>query len=110
MQRQVYDNIAESSPTEPFEFHDRVLNADEPKLNLLQTENPDAVIEKLTPRIGTEIRRLQLSNLTDAQKINFCCWLLSVAFFFFFLLFFIFFPRDQDADVSQCEYVHLYSL
>ncbi|QKX57205.1 uncharacterized protein TRUGW13939_04313 [Talaromyces rugulosus] len=64
----VYDNITKFPPTESFEFHDRGLDADKSKPNLLQTGNPDVIVDKLTPRVGTEIRGLQLSSLTDAQK------------------------------------------
>ncbi|CRG86353.1 hypothetical protein PISL3812_03358 [Talaromyces islandicus] len=43
-------------------------DADKSKPNILRTGNPDVVVNKLTPRVGTEIRGLQLSGLTDAQK------------------------------------------
>ena len=52
---------------EPFEFHDRGLEADKEKANLFKSD-PSVSIKKLTPRIGTEIDGLQLSQLSDAQK------------------------------------------
>lgn len=42
--------------------------ADEAKPHLLGLNDPDVKITKLTPRIGTEISGLQLSELSDAQK------------------------------------------
>ncbi|KAL1984908.1 hypothetical protein VTN96DRAFT_8567 [Rasamsonia emersonii] len=64
----VYDTVTKFPPLEPFDFHDRGHLADKDKPNLLQPDNPNVVVTKLTPRIGTEIRGLQLSQLTDAQK------------------------------------------
>lgn len=64
----VYDNVTKFPPTEPFEFRDRGLDADKSKPNILQIGNSDVVVNKLTPRVGTEIRGLQLSSLTDTQK------------------------------------------
>lgn len=55
-------------PLEPFEFHDRGLAANKEKPNLIPQDNPDVKVTKLTPVIGTEIRGLQLSKLSDAQK------------------------------------------
>lgn len=62
----VYDNETKFPPLEPFEFVDRGLSADKAKTNLLQ--DPAAQVTELTPRVGTEIRGLQLSRLTDNQK------------------------------------------
>lgn len=64
----MYDNTTTFPPTQPFEFHDRGLDADPAKPHLLNTNDPNVTVTKLTPRIGTEIRGLQLSQLTDAQK------------------------------------------
>ncbi|RFU29761.1 hypothetical protein B7463_g6560, partial [Scytalidium lignicola] len=64
----VYDNVTTYPPTEPFEFVDRGLSADKAKPHLLGTNDPNVVVTQLTPRIGTEIKGLQLSQLTDAQK------------------------------------------
>lgn len=38
------------------------------KSNLFSKDNADLKVTKLTPVIGTEIRGLQLSQLTDQQK------------------------------------------
>jgi sulfonate dioxygenase len=62
----VYDEKSIFPPTELFEFHDRGLDADKKKPHLF--EAPGATFSKLTPRIGTEVSGLQLSQLTDAQK------------------------------------------
>jgi sulfonate dioxygenase len=62
----VYDNETKFPPLESFEFVDRGLSADKAKANLLQ--DPTAQVTELTPRVGTEIRGLQLSKLTDTQK------------------------------------------
>lgn len=51
-----------------FDFKDRGLDADPAKPNLLPKGNSDLKVTKLTPRVGTEITGLQLSQLTDAQK------------------------------------------
>ncbi|KAL3478542.1 hypothetical protein BJX99DRAFT_269214 [Aspergillus californicus] len=64
----VYDNETKFPPTEPFEFNDRGHAADKEKPHLFKTGDPSVDISKLTPRVGTEIRGLQLSQLTDDQK------------------------------------------
>jgi sulfonate dioxygenase len=62
----VYDEKTTFPPTELFDFHDRGLDADKAKPNLFKS--PGAALTKLTPRVGTEVKGLQLSQLTDAQK------------------------------------------
>lgn len=37
-------------------------------MHLLSEENPDVTVTRLTPRVGTEIKGLQISQLTDVQK------------------------------------------
>jgi hypothetical protein len=64
----VYDNTTVFPPTEPFKVTDKGSLADKAKPHLFSTNNPEVSITKLTPRIGTEIKGLQLSQLTDAQK------------------------------------------
>ena len=64
----VYDETTSFPPTEPFEAVHRGLEADKAKPNLFQSGNSSVEITRLTPRIGTEIKGLQLSQLTDAQK------------------------------------------
>ncbi|KAL2010378.1 hypothetical protein VTN00DRAFT_6185 [Thermoascus crustaceus] len=64
----VYDEETKFEPTPPFEFTDRGHAADKAKPHLLATGDPNVVVTKLTPLIGTEIRGLQLSQLTDEQK------------------------------------------
>ncbi|KAF2689028.1 dioxygenase-like protein [Lentithecium fluviatile CBS 122367] len=64
----VYDTTTKFPPTELFDFEDRGLHADPAKPNLLQKDNTNLKVSKLTPRVGTEITGLQLSQLTDAQK------------------------------------------
>ncbi|KAL2814675.1 hypothetical protein BDW59DRAFT_167083 [Aspergillus cavernicola] len=64
----VYDNATKLPPTEPFEVNDRGHAADKAKPHLFKTGDPNVDITKLTPRVGTEVRGLQLSQLTDAQK------------------------------------------
>jgi len=64
----VYDNETVFPPLEPTEFADRGLAADKSKPNLFRKDDPNIVATKLTPLIGTEIRGLQLSQLTDSQK------------------------------------------
>jgi len=64
----VYDNATVFPATEPFEVVDKGTLADKAKPHLFQTNNSDVVITKLTPRVGTEIRGLQLSQLSDNQK------------------------------------------
>ena len=64
----VYDETTTFPPTEPFEVHHRGLEADKSKPNLLNSGDPKVQITRLTPRVGTEIRGLQLSQLSDAQK------------------------------------------
>ena len=64
----VYDNTTVFPPTEPFEFSDKGALADKAKPHLFNTNNPRVSIAKLTPRVGTEIKGLQLSQLTDVQK------------------------------------------
>lgn len=62
----VHDETTTFPPVEPFEFHDRGLDADKAKSNLLN--HPGIAMTRLTPRIGTEISGVQLSELSDAQK------------------------------------------
>lgn len=64
----VYDTTTKFPPTELFDFDDRGQHADPARLNLLPKNNPSLKSVKLTPRIGTEITGLQLSQLSDAQK------------------------------------------
>ncbi|KAH9893769.1 TauD-domain-containing protein [Xylariomycetidae sp. FL2044] len=64
----VYDQETKFPPLEPFEFVDRGLRADKVKPHLLQLNDPNVKVTKLTPRVGTEITGLQLSELTDEQK------------------------------------------
>lgn len=62
----VYDTTTKFPPTPLFEYHDRGHQADPKKPNLFSDANIKAI--KLTPRIGTEITGLQLSQLNGAQK------------------------------------------
>lgn len=62
----VHDETTTFPPTEPFEFVDRGVKADKAKPNLLGANG--VIATKLTPRIGTEISGVQLSQLNDAQK------------------------------------------
>ncbi|KAJ4332331.1 hypothetical protein N0V95_009683 [Ascochyta clinopodiicola] len=64
----VYDTTTKFPPTELFDFDDRGHHADPSKTNLLSKDNTNLQVTKLTPRIGTEITGLQLSQLTPAQK------------------------------------------
>lgn len=64
----VYDETTKFPPTEPFEFVDRGAKADKAKPHLLNPQNAKLEVTKLTPRVGTEIKGLQLSELTDVQK------------------------------------------
>lgn len=62
----VHDETTTFPATEPFEFTDRGLKADKAKPHLLGAQGVTAT--KLTPRIGTEISGVQLSQLSDDQK------------------------------------------
>ena len=62
----VHDETTTFPKVEPFDFHDRGLDADKAKPNLLN--HPGISLTRLTPRIGTEISGAQLSELSDAQK------------------------------------------
>ncbi|KAL4815259.1 hypothetical protein BDW67DRAFT_176538 [Aspergillus spinulosporus] len=64
----VYDTTTTFPPTEPFDHQDRGLNAEKSKPHLFQTGDPSVSITKLTPRVGSEVRGLQLSQLSDVQK------------------------------------------
>jgi sulfonate dioxygenase len=64
----VYDNETKFPPLEHTDFTDRGISADKEKPNLLQKDSTTVVATKLTPLVGTEIRGLQLSQLTDVQK------------------------------------------
>ncbi len=55
-------------PTEPFEFVDKGTLADKAKPHLFATNDPNVAVTQLTPRVGTEIKGLQLSKLSDDQK------------------------------------------
>jgi sulfonate dioxygenase len=64
----VYDETTTFPPTEPFEVRHRGLEADKAKPNLFNSGDSNVEITRLTPRVGTEIKGLQLSQLSDAQK------------------------------------------
>lgn len=64
----VYDETTTFPPVEPFDVHHRGLDADKAKPNLLNSGQSNVEITRLTPRVGTEIKGLQLSQLSDAQK------------------------------------------
>lgn len=64
----VYDETTKFPPTELFEFVDRGTKADKAKPHLLNPHNSKLEVTKLTPRVGTEIKGLQLSELTNVQK------------------------------------------
>jgi sulfonate dioxygenase len=64
----VYDETTAFPPLKPFEFNDRGLVANRAKANLLAEDNPEVSVSKISPVIGTEIRGLQLSQLTNQQK------------------------------------------
>jgi sulfonate dioxygenase len=64
----VYDEITTFPAIEPYDFHDRGLDADPAKPNLLVPGSDTVRATKITPGVGTEIRGLQLSQLSDAQK------------------------------------------
>lgn len=64
----VYDNTTVFPPTEPFDFTDKGTLADKAKPSLFAINDDNVKITKLTPRVGTEIRGLQLSKLSDDQK------------------------------------------
>ncbi|KAJ7149210.1 TauD-domain-containing protein [Mycena crocata] len=49
----------------PFEFADPALRADKQKPNLL---TPSAVMEDITPKMGTVLRNVQLGDLSDKAK------------------------------------------
>ncbi|KAJ7119722.1 alpha-ketoglutarate-dependent taurine dioxygenase [Mycena epipterygia] len=49
----------------PFEFVDPALRADKKKLNLL---TPSVVIEDISPKMGTVLRNVQLTQLSDKGK------------------------------------------
>ncbi|KAK3681018.1 hypothetical protein B0T22DRAFT_540358 [Podospora appendiculata] len=53
---------------QPFAFRDRGLAADNGKPNLLPKDHPDIKATNLTPVIGTEIRGLQFSALSDTVQ------------------------------------------
>ncbi|KAL4747275.1 hypothetical protein BDW72DRAFT_206630 [Aspergillus terricola var. indicus] len=67
----VYDTTTTFPPTEPFDHRDRGLNADKSKPHLFQTGGPAVSITKLTPRVGSEVRGLQLSQLSDRGVVVF---------------------------------------
>ncbi len=52
-------------PLPPFEFEDPALRADKAKPSLLSQAT---ALEEITPRMGTVLRGVQLTSLTDAAK------------------------------------------
>jgi len=64
----VYDNETKFPALQPFDFVDRGSVADKAKPHLLAQKDSKVKFTELTPRIGTEVRGLQLSQLTDPQK------------------------------------------
>ncbi|OAA60202.1 Taurine catabolism dioxygenase TauD/TfdA [Niveomyces insectorum RCEF 264] len=66
----VWNPINELPPLEAFDFVDKGALADKAKPHLLSAieNHSDASITNITPRVGSEIVGLQLSQLTDEQK------------------------------------------
>ncbi|KAL3421626.1 alpha-ketoglutarate-dependent taurine dioxygenase (TfdA family) [Phlyctema vagabunda] len=64
----VYDNTTIFPATEPFDVIDKGGLADKAKPHLFSTNDPKVSITRLTPRVGSEIKGLQLSELSDDQK------------------------------------------
>ncbi|KAI1617383.1 cytochrome P450 [Exophiala viscosa] len=64
----VFDVNTSIPPFESFEFTDKGTLADRTKPHLFSTKDPDVSIKPITPRIGTEVKGLQLSQLSDVQK------------------------------------------
>lgn len=64
----VYDTTTVFPPTEPFDVVDKGTLANKAKPHLFNTGDTNITITKLTPRVGSEIEGLQLSQLSDAQK------------------------------------------
>lgn len=85
--------------TEPFEFRDRGLDADKEKPNLLKAEG--IVVKRLTPRIGSEIDGIQLSQLNDAQKNELALLIAERGVVVF---------RNQDFKDSMCLIFSFYIL
>jgi hypothetical protein len=91
----IYDNVTKFPPTEPIEFTDRGLNADKEKPNLLKAEGVS--VTRLTPRIGTEIQGIQLSQLSDVQKDELALLIAERGVVVF---------RDQDFKDGETLHVH----
>jgi len=64
----VYDEETKFPPLQLYEFTDRGLFANKSKPNLIPENDPKIKVTKLTPTVGTEIRGLQLSKLSNQQK------------------------------------------
>lgn len=64
----VYDNTTVFPPTEPCEVVDKGTLADKTKPHLFNTGDANVSITKLTPRVGSEVKGLQLSQLSNSQK------------------------------------------
>ncbi|KAL1837437.1 hypothetical protein VTK73DRAFT_4696 [Phialemonium thermophilum] len=66
----VWNPITELEALEPFDFVDKGAVADKAKPHLFSAlkTRPNASITKITPRVGSEVKGLQLSQLTDEQK------------------------------------------
>ncbi|CCH44549.1 Alpha-ketoglutarate-dependent sulfonate dioxygenase [Wickerhamomyces ciferrii] len=63
-----WDTKTKFEPYELFEIKDRGLFADKSYKNLLSKDNKDLQTSDLTPKFGTEIKGVQLSELSDAAK------------------------------------------
>ncbi|KAK9380401.1 uncharacterized protein V2V93DRAFT_370575 [Kockiozyma suomiensis] len=63
-----WDPNEKFGPLEEFEFSDPGLRADPSFPNLLSKSNTSLKIKSLTPKFGTEIRGVQLSELSSAGK------------------------------------------
>lgn len=69
----VWNPQSDLRPLQPFEFIDKGSLADKAKPHLKAAVNATsgASIKKITPKVGSEIRGLQLSQLNDDQKNEF---------------------------------------
>ncbi|KAK9477233.1 hypothetical protein V1514DRAFT_334591 [Lipomyces japonicus] len=63
-----WDPNEKFAPLQEFEFSDPGLRADPSLSNLFDPNNTELKLKKLTPKFGTEVRGVQLSQLSDAGK------------------------------------------
>ncbi|KAH3675037.1 hypothetical protein WICMUC_002869 [Wickerhamomyces mucosus] len=91
-----WDTNEHGEPYQEFEFHDRGLDADPSLKNLFPTDGSFSK-EELTPKFGTEVKGIQLSQLSNSAKDELALFVAQRGVVVF---------RDQDLAAKGPKFNH----